>query len=246
MAVKLFTDGMSNPKTAKSDKAGRKFLTKILHLAPGKLSGYQMCSSASAGCLFACLNTAGRGKMNSVQAARVRRTLQWIKERDTFKAQIIKELTAFVKKCDKLGVGAAIRMNGTSDVMWETQFPEIFDQFPQITYYDYTKHVKRCLLDYALPANYHLTFSRSESNDTDCYKVLSDGRWNVAAVFAGKDHPTSLWGFDTYSADEDDLRFLDPPGGMWGALYAKGKAKHDTTGFVFTSEKMMMKLPVLN
>jgi hypothetical protein len=31
--------------------------------------------------------------------------------------------------------------------------------------------------------------------------------------------------------DKDDLRFLDPQG-MTGALYAKGQAKKDTSGFV--------------
>jgi len=35
----------------------------------------------------------------------------------------------------------------------------------------------------------------------------------------------------TYSADEDDLRFLDGQVGIIG-LKAKGRAKKDTTGFV--------------
>jgi hypothetical protein len=34
-----------------------------------------------------------------------------------------------------------------------------------------------------------------------------------------------------YSADEDDLRFLDPKVGIIG-LKAKGRAKKDTSGFV--------------
>jgi len=246
---KLFTDGSSNPKTAKSDKAGRKFLTKILHLAPASLSGFNVCSSSSVGCRDGCLNTAGRGQMTTVQKARIRKTLQWFNDRDTFKAQIIKELTAFVKRCEKLGVSAAIRMNGTSDILWEKQFSELFTLFPQITYYDYTKHVKRCLDGYGLPQNYHLTFSRSESNDADCYKVLQSGRHNVAAVVRTKhilETTPSIWGFDTYSADNDDLRFLDPPGSHFGLLYAKGKARKDSSGFVFTQGAMKApSLPVL-
>jgi hypothetical protein len=34
-----------------------------------------------------------------------------------------------------------------------------------------------------------------------------------------------------FNGDESDLRFLDPKGSVIG-LYAKGKAKKDTTGFV--------------
>ena len=234
----LFTDGLSNPKTAKSDKADRKFLTKILHLAPGKLSGRQVCSSASAGCLAACLNTAGRGKMNTVQLARIRKTQMWFDFRAEFKTQIIKELTAFVKRCEKLDCTAAIRMNGTSDILWETQFSKLFTMFPMVQFYDYTKHVKRCLPGYALPSNYHLTFSRSENNDAKCRQVLEGGLWNVVGVFDTKDFPSTHWGYETYSADEDDLRFLDPAGSHFGCLYAKGDAKKDESGFV-------IKLPVL-
>jgi len=43
-----------NTKTAKGEASG--YLTGILHLAPGDLSGAQVCPKASAGCLAACLN----------------------------------------------------------------------------------------------------------------------------------------------------------------------------------------------
>lgn len=228
----LFTNGMSNAKTAKSDKSDNNYLTKILHLAPAKLSGREVCASRSKGCTIACLNTAGRGRMTPIQEARVRRTLFWFEDRKGFKNQILTEISAFVKKCEKLGSFPAIRMNGTSDIVWETQFHELFTKFPQVTYYDYTKHLKRCLSNWAIPENYHLTFSRSENNDKKCRQVLDNGLWNVAVVFDGKDFPTSFWGYPTYSADNDDLRFLDPSGGHIGCLYAKGKGKKDTTGFV--------------
>ncbi len=227
----LFTKGTSNPKTAKSDKRDG-LETLILHLAPAKLSGFNVCSSASAGCIEACLNTAGRGKMTAVQIARIARTKFWFENPIGFKAQIVSELQAFSRRCDKLGNRGAVRMNGTSDLLWEKQWPQLFTAFPNIQFYDYTKHVKRCLEGYVLPPNYHLTFSRSEKNQADCLRVLEAGRHNVAVVFDGKNFPSSWEGFPTYSADEDDLRFLDPPGGHVGALYAKGKGKRDETGFV--------------
>jgi hypothetical protein len=65
----------------------------------------------------------------------------------------------------------------------------------------------------------------------------------VVAVFSGKNYPNSWFDKPTYSADDTDLRFLDPglnkfkAGGMVGCLYAKGKAKKDTSGFVIQLER---------
>jgi len=61
-----------NTKTAKGEKTG--YLTGILHLAPGQLAGVQVCPQASAGCLSACLNTAGRGRFDAIQQARINKT----------------------------------------------------------------------------------------------------------------------------------------------------------------------------
>ena len=170
--------------------------------------------------------------MTGPQIARIKRTRLFFEQRDAFKSQIVKELTTFVKKCDKLGMNPAVRMNGTSDIVWEKVWPELFTLFPTIIFYDYTKHVKRCLASWTLPRNYHLTFSRSETNDADCLRVLADGIVNVAAVFSDANYPSVWFGVPTYSADNSDLRFLDPKGGHVGGLYAKGPAKKDTSGFV--------------
>lgn len=226
----LFTKGDANPKTAKSTLLN--YLTLILHLAPAKLSGREVCASRSAGCTIGCLNTAGRGKMSAVQLARIKRTRYFFEHREDFKRDIFKELTSFVRKCEKLGFNSAVRMNGTSDIVWENIWPDMFETFPQITFYDYTKHIKRCLHGWKLPSSYFLTFSRSETNDSDCIRVLNDGICNVAAVFSDKNYPKYYFGKPTYSADDTDLRFLDPKGGHVGCLYAKGKAKRDETGFV--------------
>jgi hypothetical protein len=80
-----------------------------------------------------------------------------------------------------------------------------------------------------IPPNYHLTFSRNESNETKCLEVLKDGK-NVAVVFA-KELP-SLWeNFPVINGDETDLRFLDDKNAVIG-LKAKGRARKDTSGFV--------------
>jgi hypothetical protein len=56
----------------------------------------------------------------------------------------------------------------------------------------------------------------------------------VATVFGLKKNepmPETYMGLPVFNGDESDLRFLDPEGVIVG-LYAKGKAKKDTTGFV--------------
>lgn len=80
-----------------------------------------------------------------------------------------------------------------------------------------------------LPANYHLTFSRSETNQKIADSILASGG-NVAAVFR-KVLPSSFSGVVVVNGDETDLRFLDPKGVIVG-LVEKGLAKKDSTGFV--------------
>jgi len=43
--------------------------------------------------------------------------------------------------------------------------------------------------------------------------------------------PKTFMGFTVVDGDKDDLRFLDPQG-VVVALYAKGRAKQDESGFV--------------
>ena len=229
--MKLLTMGWQSPKLAKSDKAGLGYLSCIMYLAPSRVSGHNVCPQASPGCIATCLNTAGRGRYDNVQQARINRTNLFFNSRDTFKRQLIDELRLFVKRAYKAGMKPACRLNGTSDLPWESLFPELFRAFPHIQFYDYTKVYSRMVkfLKGGLPRNYHLTFSRSELNDDKCQSILSL-KGNVAVVFRDKNFPLAWNGFPCYNADLTDLRFLDPQG--VGALYAKGRAKKDTSNFV--------------
>jgi hypothetical protein len=200
----------------------------ILHLAPHKLSGHNVCASASPGCIAACLNTSGHGRYNRVQDARIKRTKLWFSDRAEFQRLIMKDIQALIRKCDRENVKPAVRMNGTSDILWEKVWPELFTMFPQVQFYDYTKHEKRCRVGYTLPANYHLTFSRSEVNDDSVARILAEKRINVAVVF--KSLPKKFMGVKVYNGDEDDLRFLNRFGVI--GLTPKGRGKHDKTGFV--------------
>lgn len=215
---------INNYKTLKGERMG--ILTGILHLAPYTLSGVNVCPMASEGCSSACLNTAGRGAFSTVQQARIRRTEMFFKERDKFMDLLRKDIEALRKKAMLLGMKPAVRLNGTSDIDWR-RFG-IFEAYPDVQFYDYTKVYRRMVE--ARPSNYHLTFSRSECNDSEALNVLSQNG-NVAVVF--KEIPDFWHGYKVVFGDESDVRFGDEQGVVVGLL-AKGKARKDKTGFVVT------------
>lgn len=235
----------NNPKVEKGEKEG--YSTAILHLAPSFAAAFNTCAGASFGCGATCLNIAGHGQLHMladgkhmVHIARVVRTLIWFKYREQFKAQIQKEIRAHVRKAKREGLIPVVRPNGTSDLLWEKLFPEMFSNNPDVIFYDYTKLPGRNVSH--IP-NYSLTFSLNENNFSDAVSELRRGV-NVAAVFRikpgnklRKGAPLPDWydmGGDVWpviDADETDLRFRDPQGVIAG-LRAKGVALEDRSGFV--------------
>lgn len=226
-----------NAKTVLGQREG--YLTGIMYLAPARLSGVEVCARGSTeGCRAACLNTAGRGGFNSTQAARVKKTLSFFRQRDEFMLKLHKEIGALVKKAAKMQLVPCVRLNGTSDIPWErVKFAvnasgnrwNIMEHFPQIQFYDYTKRADR----HNLPVNYHLTFSLAESNHAAAGALLALNH-NVAVVYR-KTIPTrdSVNGTraKVVNGSLTDLRFLDGEGVIVG-LCAKGRARYDTSGFV--------------
>jgi hypothetical protein len=239
--MKLLSTG--NPKVLKGMSQG--YNTYILHLAPANLSGYETCAKRTLGCTEACLNLAGRGGMfkrgentNVIQQARIRKTKMFFENRVEFMATLVKDIELAIKQSKKMELVPVFRLNGTSDLAWEKYevvrngqlFRNIFTAFPEVQFYDYTKILGRKIKEYS---NYQLTFSAADGNDSDVLKALNEGL-NVAVVFGIKKTlpmPVDYLSRPVFNGDESDLRFLDPKGVIVG-LYAKGKAKKDTTGFV--------------
>jgi hypothetical protein len=178
---------------------------------------------ASEGCALACLNTAGRGRFTAIQEARIRKTKFFFEDRETFMDTLAKDIHAAIRKAERENMIPVFRLNGTSDIRWETVnvwgYRNIMEMFPTVQFYDYTKIPNRR----NIPSNYHLTFSRSEINEHMIPQSM-----NVAVVF---DELPETWnGRKVIDGTETDLRFLDEPGVVVGLL-AKGKAKKDTSGF---------------
>ena len=222
----------TNAKTIKSDKGGE-YITAIIYLAPADLvEGMNVCAMAiMAGCKNGCLFTAGRGAFNSVQQSRIRKTILLRDNPEEFHDLLRKDLIKFQEYCFKKGVVPVVRPNGTSDI----NYRNIAREFPGIQFYDYTKVYNRVAKD--IPANYHLTISYSEANSDYTRKAVEYANKygvNLAVVFRNKELPETFLGRPVINGDKDDLRFLDPKGVVVG-LYAKGKAKKDTSGFVINN-----------
>ena len=241
-----------NAKTVKGDKAGE-YQTAIMYLAPHKASlmGNVCPMAETAGCVKACLYGQGRARFTpSINPARVAKTQRYFADRAAFVAELVRDLERFVRHTARHGVKAAVRLNGTSDIQWETahpcerngvRFASLFEAFPEVQFYDYTKVYKRAYK--ALPSNYVLTLSYSEANEAYANAIIKahmETGANVAVVFRTKALRDSMVGMRSYfntaggrviNGDETDMRFLDPKGSVVG-LYAKGTSKHDTTGFV--------------
>lgn len=225
----------ANPKVKKNQKIG--VFTTVLHLAPGNMSGHEVCPKRSPGCSAACLHFAGDpSRLERKTKARVTKTNLFFSDRNLFMNILALELAAHVRAAARRGMKVACRLNGTSDIVWERKrfivFPElgrtgstIIELFPEISFYDYTKIAGR-----TPPPNYHLTFSESEVNAADVAREMARGM-NIASVFVNR-LPANHLGRLVINGDDHDYRPADARGVVVG-LKAKGvKGKADVTGFV--------------
>ncbi len=222
-------------KIEKSNDSGKGYLTTILYLTPSDSSNIiNVCPFATTQCKNLCLVTSSyHMNMNASVKARLVRTNYYKFDRDGFKSLLYKNIKKHIRKAEKMGLYPVVRLNGTSDLPWETIFPSLFTDFSNVVFYDYTKYpiTKR----QNLPFNYYLLRSHSEKNHGEFSAMIARG--NVAVVFntkKGKALPKTWQGVNVFDGDLDDLRFLDPKNVIVG-LRAKGKAKKVTatkTGFV--------------
>ena len=229
-SYKLLSQG--SMKIDKSNKIQDKYFSRILYLAPHNLADGKrtVCPYATtAQCHEPCLNTAGMGKFSNVQQSRIRKTLLFLDEYDTFMEYLIQDINKFIGECFKLDKIPCVRLNGTSDIQWEHQLVDgrnVFEIFPDVLFYDYTKIPTRKVSHIK---NYHLTWSYSEANDKYA-KLFDDVQCNKAVVFR-KELPETFRGLKVIDGDKHDMRFLDESNVVVG-LTAKGPAKKDYSGFV--------------
>lgn len=229
---KLLSIGV-DAKTVKGEKLGIK--TGIVYMQPAN----NICpASKAAGCAESCLVTAGRARIfTPIMEARNAKTKLFNSNISLFLAGLIAEIEL---KSKKLGNKFVVRLNGTSDIKWENiafeyngiDYANIFELFPTVQFYDYTKIISRAYSKQ--PANYDLTLSYSNSRpaySSAIIKAAKETGKRVAVVFRDKHYPESWHGMPVINGDDTDLRFMDSQG-VCIALKAKGKAKYDVSGFV--------------
>lgn len=242
---KLVLSMGNDAKTVKGEKLG--YLTGILYLAPAMQSGTQMCPMAAvAGCEKACLFKAGRGTFNSVEQARLAKTKRFVTDRAEFMLDVVYSIEAVIRKAQRLALIPLVRLNGTSDNRWESipvvrnmgtkkapnlvTFPHVFAAFPDVQFYDYTKLSNRRIQGIA---NYDLTFSYSglPGYQPHVQKAIAQGM-RMAVVFRyQRDIPETFMGLPVVPGDDSDVRHEEPQAHVV-ALYAKGPAVRDHSGFV--------------
>lgn len=227
----------NNHKTVKGEKLG--YITYIMYLSPftQNSKGINLCPHASVGCSKACLFKSGFGGMyDRVEEGRRNKTEWYLSNRSEFMLQLVSEIEAAIKKHKDKAI-VTIRLNGTSDIRFEKikvkDGKNIFQLFPNVQFYDYTKNPLR-MLDKSIPKNYHLTFSRSETNHAVAMNLLKQGK-NIAMVF--NKVPETFEGFKVIVGDETDLRFTDPKGVIVGLKYKfnTGKGGEVANKEAFTS-----------
>jgi hypothetical protein len=232
----------NNTKTMKGEKLGYK--TYIMYLSPftQNSKGINVCSHASKGCAEACLFGSGFGGIyTNVEQGRIRKTEYFLKDRLGFLNQLKVEIERAIR-INKDKAIVTFRLNGTSDLPFEKykvfEGKNIFELFPDVQFYDYTKNHLRMTKD--LPSNYHLTFSRSETNEVKALELLNAG-FNVAMVFDKL--PETYKGFKVVNGDLDDLRFLDDKNVIVGLKYKKMTGKGADNSLAFTSGFAIQTLP---
>jgi len=244
--------------------------------AGAPMGPHTLCPKASPGCRIACLSESGQlGLPLSVQAMKRRTDLFMRFELGgdpSYFGVLHSSIAKAVAHARAKRAPIAIRLNGTSDIVWEAKKyrhhgplglnMSVFDHWPDVQFYDYTKIAARMWKPWA--ANYHLTLSASEDNLADCFKVLDMQAGNVAVVFPQKAGPKAIKGlpaidklpasfaikgkrFKVIDGDWTDLRYLDRPlrGVVVGLHYKPaqaGKGSKKTIG-VEALEKGFVRMP---
>ncbi len=238
----LLSNGSTNPKTKKKlEEFGYEMV--IHHMTPDTLADgvHTVCAWSSPGCRDSCLNTAGRSQIKGdltttnletymIHRSRINKTLEFFKDRQGYADKLMIELILLEARAMKKGLMPVARLNGTSDIPWEHYIP--MEAFVNTRFYDYTKGEQRMrsFLAGKLPANYDLTYSYHEFTAPGVVRRFTSQGANVAVVFR-KEIPAAFQGVDVISGMEHDFRFMDKKGCVVG-LIARGRAKHDESGFV--------------
>lgn len=216
--------------SAKLSKNGKvQQLTYGLYLAPANTSGYNVCMHSTPECRLGCLATSGRAAIDifsgttRISDARIAKTRLLHEHEEFFMDWLIADLKATKLKAEKKGLYFSVRLNCTSDVDWvniKRNGLNIFETFPDIQFYDYTKQMTKLFTPIK---NYQLTLSFTGYKPELYAKMLAKGN-NIAVVFNVKneaDLPDTFMGFPVVNGDLTDYRVSDAKGVVVGLKWKR-------------------------
>lgn len=214
-------------KLTKNGKVGQ--FTYGVYLAPANTSGYNVCLHSTPECRLGCLNTSGRAAIDifsghtMVNDARVKKTKLLHEDQNFFMNWLVAEINANKRKAEAKSLYFSVRLNCTSDIDWamvKHNGMNIFEIFPDVQFYDYTKQITKLFNPIA---NYHLTLSYTGYKDNIYQSMLKSGN-NVAVVFNVKneaDLPQTFMGFPVVNGDLTDYRVADAKGVVVGLKWKR-------------------------
>ena len=225
----------SSAKILKNEKYNE--LTYIIYLAPANLSGYEVCPMRTEECTKACLFGSGQvimDKTNRIVNSRINKTQMFFEDREYFMSWVVDEINKAKNKADKKGMKFSIRITGTSDIdptLFKLNGKTLFEIFPDVQFYDYTKVAKRFRL-LEKYSNYDLTYSFSGRNWNECQEILDNNRGRVAVVFE-KSLPETYKGYKVVDGDAYDMRYVDDQGVIVGLKFKRVKNKIEKSNNAF-------------
>lgn len=273
MAKANYYPRLFSTDSAKAAKAsGYGYLNAIHYMAPYNFGGVgNLCPNATPECIRDCLGWfSGQAAIvsdleNGTNATRESRKLKaqlFMADRAEYMNRLARDIIKLDTKADREGLKLCVRLNGSTDIVWERirfkidaktsralagyygdmQALEIDNsyyegrEFTLLSLFpllQFVEYTKSPKRLSNMPSNLDLTLSYSARNASDCVKALLAGH-NVAVVFHDG-LPETFGGFRVIDGDKHDLRHIDEKGGFIVGLSPKGnKAKRDRNGFIIS------------
>ena len=213
--MSLLSNPITNYKAKKN--LSLKVDTYFLSLAHSNTSGYNVCPVANkigennankSNCSLVCVAKNGNGNYPNVIKSRITKTKRFFEDRQNFLNELVVEIYKSIEKSRVNKNTPTFRLNAYSDIKWESVKVDkfgnntIFQLFPDVQFYDYTKIPNRIT-----PFNYSLTYSHWGKWETT-NKAMKQGQ-NVAMVFDAKKTdklPKMFKGRQVVDGDKTDLR----------------------------------------
>lgn len=206
-------DFMQQNPDENGEPLARHGLTTIGRKTIESMPPINLCAGSSKECRQACLVFAGQnGAAFYNTVIKLARTHALFGDPVAFMRMLVLAIDKFEKKAHREGSTPYFRLNVLSDIPWELWAPGIFEQFPRLQFYDYTKVPGR-----RPPKNYDLTFSFSGTNMNDVRSEIRHRRATFVFLLpVGYDTamdyalPESFMGMPVVDGDLSDVRPLDP------------------------------------